>query len=69
MGNAVLEKPITAESYRTPMRVTQLRKYRTTAYSFALAEYYHGAGIHGLLQQVRSVPELEALQKSVIIEK
>ena len=32
MSTAILEKPVTAESYRTPMQVTQLRKYRTTAY-------------------------------------
>lgn len=32
MSTAILEKPVTAESYRTPMRVTQLKKYRATAY-------------------------------------
>ena len=32
MSTAVQEKPITAESYRTPMQVSKLRKYRTTVY-------------------------------------
>ena len=33
MSTALLEKTSArAESYRTPMQVTQLRKYRTTAY-------------------------------------
>ena len=33
MNTALLEKTVTtAESYRIPMRVTHLRKYRTAAY-------------------------------------
>ena len=33
MSTALLEKTVTtAESYRTPMQVTKLRKFRTTAY-------------------------------------
>ena len=33
MNTALLEKTVpTAESYRMPMRVTHLRKYRTAAY-------------------------------------
>ena len=32
MSTALLEKPLTAESFRTPMPVTQLRVYYHTSY-------------------------------------